>query len=195
MVEDPLQGAVPGGPSCPVWSAASVWSTGSSLRTVSWTRQFGPPKGVFGGVWWAETGGRDQNVIVAGTHIVPQQGAEKTSRRRKEETRLLEVWRGWCRGTGWCSVGMNGAQPGYGAPPQPAPAQAAPAKPKEWTPLSMVRYDPHPQVEGRVRSFHLVVIGRWLTTTRCPGRAPPPQPPTILHACHRLRSSLPNHKS
>jgi len=111
--------------------------------------QGGQLGGGYGGQFGAQRpAGRDQNVIVVDTNTIDTQ-AEKTSKKKKKKNKAAAseapspgtpvqggVW-----GGGGAGGVLGGGVPGYVPPPQP-PAQAAPAKPKEWTPAQYGGYVP-----------------------------------------------------
>jgi len=112
--------------------------------------QYGPPGGgMYGGQFGASRQvGRDQNVIVVDTNTSE---GEKLSKKQKKKKKAAAASEGvspagpmqgggmWGGGGAQQPPAMMGGMPGYAAPPQP---QAAPAKPKEWTPAQYGGYVP-----------------------------------------------------
>jgi len=122
--------------------------------------QFGAPAGGgYGGQFGAQRpgAGRDQNVIVVDTNTIDEQGEKMSNKKKKKKAKAAAAAAAAAAANGvvppsmnnggaWSAGGvqqspsmMGGGMPGYVPPPQP---QAAPAKPKEWTPAQYGGYVP-----------------------------------------------------
>jgi len=121
--------------------------------------QFGAPPGAgYGGQFGAQRqgAGRDQNVIVVDTNTIDEQGEKMSNKKKKKKAKAAAAAAAAANGVAphppmnnggvWGAGGvqqphgmMGGGMPGYVPPPQP---QAAPTKPKEWTPAQYGGYVP-----------------------------------------------------